>query len=117
MKTDKPRTYWTVKSAHYGSNRYIFDTLSLAETEIARLKKQYPNEKTELTQLIEYTAVEQLEQKIAAQERVIAKLKEQRNVALSRTTLGHIRIFPVDEAEQTRIKWDEEIEQLTKESK
>jgi chromosome segregation ATPase len=64
MKTDKPRIYWTVKSAHYGSNRYIFDTLSLAENEITRLKKQYPHEKTELTQLVESSAVEQLEQRV-----------------------------------------------------
>jgi uncharacterized coiled-coil protein SlyX len=97
MKTDKARIYWTVKSAHYGSNRYIFDTLSLAENEIARLKKQYPHEKTELTQLVESSAVEQLEQKVKELE---GKNKIIQDMADSALKLANVKLTAAEAREK-----------------
>jgi uncharacterized protein (DUF3084 family) len=125
MKTDKARTYWTVKSAHYGSNRYIFDTISLAENEIARLKKQYPHEKTELTQLVESSAVEQLEQEINSNEESYAfHISEYQNLVDKlkvKLTAAEARVKDLEQQNKQQFESDykriDAIKKLTKESK
>lgn len=46
------KTYYTVKSSHYNSSKYIFDSLSQAENKVSQLKKEYPNEPVEVVQLV-----------------------------------------------------------------
>ncbi len=135
MKTDKAREFWIQK----GTPDIIADDVT--EYGTTRLNLMSP-----ITHVIEYTAVEQLEQKVkiinedlttalnmqeielnrckkletenaslnlklAAQDRIIAKLKEQRNgeVPKSYATL--------DAKDEIIAALDEELEQLTKESK
>ena len=96
MKTDKPREFWITKNDKG------------EPTHIALFEKL--NDRQQI-HVIEYKAVEQLEQRVAAQERVIAKLKEQRKA------LVYENYNPDGHAQEVIKELDEELEQLTKESK